>query len=1090
MSRAFRTAPVMIAILLTMVCADRASALGSWTQFPFSAILAPGDSGSVELLAGTSVVHFNGVGLVQDYPPPGTSTACSSSDSCVTIDAFLHTRGGELWFGRNSTDSCDFVRREVAGNWTKFPSRAIGRPTPVLDLIETTDGSIVASTSVGLMRFDGTAWTSIEITFAAADLVADPVRGGFWASYSTGNTITYYPPVGSPTTYSGVPNGYTGIPWVRQVLPTRAGRVYVGLAQGVGELVDSTVVLLRNIPPAGPQELGVSLAEGPFGDLWIGRSESGLIHALTDSTFERFYAGNGLGSNSVRSILMDEAGVLWVATGAGTSRCEGAAWLSIRTADGTIPVSEEQPYVRQVASVTRTADSKARDGARWFRYSTLYRDFLCEHSGGRLAVRDTASHYAMGSFAVDQGDRLWQDLSTNLYLTIPGQPSRCWTNAQVGRPGCDPVVGLGSGRMRPDGRGGLWIAGENGIDYAIQDTVYVTDIGRLPGFLNCTDVRVDRRGKAWFLIITSVPTGPGQLGYLVVFDPADSSSVTRSVQIPGMQYASEIHTFLPRDNGDIWYATASGLFRQSGTDYHLFTSAEGMPDGGEVLDLAETPDGKIWIAREFANGLVVSDGTHFSQYGVVDGLAGPEPVSLAADSLGVSIACGNDGVSFFHPDTVPPHVGIVASPDSVVGTGTVQFTFAGGDVDGHSEDLRYSTQLDDEPPLAYARATTRTLPGLFDGRHVFRVSVMDRALNVSASPAVFEFTVDHTPPQVRLQNPTDGQVVAGAVAIRGTLEDSRLTAYSVTVRPEGSASWDTVLSAPGRPSIGDSLAVWDTTLFPDGPCDLQLTAVNALGLIGTAARQVTIDNHFPPADRSVSVTMRENGGEIYSESGEVRVYFPPHAFANEEDVSVQAMADLALLALPSPPGAKWASPPFRVHWVDSARKAGVLEFTKAILDTAPDSPEPRIFALGPDSTWRDVGGRMDVDTNRLSAAITQPAIYRAFAALPSANRFEPVVGSLQLSAAPRILRLMQPGALSDLTLHFTLSQGERVRICLFNRAGRLVREILPSVLLPPGAMAVHWDGRDRDGVQVLDGVYVATVEHGGSTTSLPIAVVR
>jgi len=70
------------------------------------------------------------------------------------------------------------------------------------------------------------------------------------------------------------------------------------------------------------------------------------------------------------------------------------------------------------------------------------------------------------------------------------------------------------------------------------------------------------------------------------------------------------------------------------------------------------------------------------------------------------------------------------------------------------------------------------------------------------------------------------------------------------------------------------------------------------------------------------------------------------------------------------------------------------------------------------------------------------------------------------------------------------SRRAAVTVRVYSRAGRLMREVVSGETLPPGANLVRWDGHDRDGGVVDDGLYVVTVEALGQTRRSPLAVVR
>jgi len=65
-----------------------------------------------------------------------------------------------------------------------------------------------------------------------------------------------------------------------------------------------------------------------------------------------------------------------------------------------------------------------------------------------------------------------------------------------------------------------------------------------------------------------------------------------------------------------------------------------------------------------------------------------------------------------------------------------------------------------------------------------------------------------------------------------------------------------------------------------------------------------------------------------------------------------------------------------------------------------------------------------------------------------------------------------------------------VRVTVHNRAGRLVREVLPGATLGAGANLIRWDGRDGTGRAVEDGLYLVAVESLGERQVRTLAVVR
>ena len=63
-----------------------------------------------------------------------------------------------------------------------------------------------------------------------------------------------------------------------------------------------------------------------------------------------------------------------------------------------------------------------------------------------------------------------------------------------------------------------------------------------------------------------------------------------------------------------------------------------------------------------------------------------------------------------------------------------------------------------------------------------------------------------------------------------------------------------------------------------------------------------------------------------------------------------------------------------------------------------------------------------------------------------------------------------------------------VAVKVYSRAGRLVREVVSGEVLGPGASLVCWDGRDREGEIVQDGLYLVVVDALGETRKRTLAI--
>jgi hypothetical protein len=86
------------------------------------------------------------------------------------------------------------------------------------------------------------------------------------------------------------------------------------------------------------------------------------------------------------------------------------------------------------------------------------------------------------------------------------------------------------------------------------------------------------------------------------------------------------------------------------------------------------------------------------------------------------------------------------------------------------------------------------------------------------------------------------------------------------------------------------------------------------------------------------------------------------------------------------------------------------------------------------------------------------------------------------AVAPRVAELDQnfPNPFNPVTrIAFTLREAARVRLCVYDIAGRLVR-VLEEGLFDAGRHEVVWDGRDGAGKQAASGVYFCGLETPGA----------
>jgi hypothetical protein len=448
------------------------------------------------------------------------------------------------------------------------------------------------------------------------------------------------------------------------------------------------------------------------------------------------------------------------------------------------------------------------------------------------------------------------------------------------------------------------------------------------------------------------------------------------------------------------------------------------------------------------------------------------------------------GATLYEPDHRPPQTSLISRPPSLstARAQTVTYVAAWGEV----EDVEFSYSLDGAPwsPWLAFGPNAWTGRDLADGTHRFRVRARDKELNVDETPATAVFEIDATPPTPALSSPTFGEAVRDSVTIRGTANDLRFKEYRVEVRPAGT-SWDslsaTLLVLSTSPVDANVLAGWNTAPLPDGDYELRVSVTDTLGLTGTTQIAVVVDNHEPYAIQTTPARVSAAaGGDVYTTNREAHFYFPPHGFAEDAVVTISPLAD-GIVPDSLDLGVTRVLSGYELAW-GSARlvKPCTLELSYAGT-SIPAGRSPSLYVSGADLVWRRVGGTVEVHARRMVAPISEPGRYALFAEVGSVTG----PGTLStISLTPRVFSPRGNFSSSEIAIGFTLGRPGAATVKIYNRAGRLVKEILSAAPMGAGANLVRWNGRDRDGVIVENGLYLLIVEALGERQTRALAVVK
>jgi hypothetical protein len=345
---------------------------------------------------------------------------------------------------------------------------------------------------------------------------------------------------------------------------------------------------------------------------------------------------------------------------------------------------------------------------------------------------------------------------------------------------------------------------------------------------------------------------------------------------------------------------------------------------------------------------------------------------------------------------------------------------------------------------------------------------------------VWNFVVDATPPLPLLTAPRSGEAVHETVSIQGRTADPRFKTGSLVFLPAGSTTATTIVD-PVPNTSGAPLAAWDVRTLPDGDYDLQLSVIDSLGLVGVSQISVVVDNDFPPADRTTPARVNAaTGGDVFTTNQEIHLYFPPRAFAEDATVTVDPVAVIGV-----PAGATPVGPGFSISSTAALDKTASLAWSWALV-TPPPTGAPGLYRLN-GSTWVPVGGTAHLAERRLDAPLSSPGTYALLVSGTTPTDTRPL-GSLSLT--PRVFSPSGTYGNTSIGIGFSLGRPGPVTVRVYDRSGRLIREVTRDQTFGSGSQLLSWDGRDRNGDLVLDGLYIVSVEALGETETHTLSVVR
>jgi hypothetical protein len=213
---------------------------------------------------------------------------------------------------------------------------------------------------------------------------------------------------------------------------------------------------------------------------------------------------------------------------------------------------------------------------------------------------------------------------------------------------------------------------------------------------------------------------------------------------------------------------------------------------------------------------------------------------------------------------------------------------------------------------------------------------------------------------------------------------------------------------------------------------------------------------------------------------------PPNAYASDQIVFI---VSLAQPALPSgmPAGASWG-PSFMIHATDmTLDKPATVTFRLAAVAPTVPAAFYRVQIADGDTSLVPIGGGRAVDGLTISTTLSAlGGIVVLYG--PGVAVGEGFEGARGLDCQPRVISPNGGGFDTKLSISFDVGTAGNGAVKVFDRAGRLVREVSENDAFSPGRNVVFWDGRDGSGEVVPSGVYMVAVRFDGQTQVASVVV--
>jgi len=269
---------------------------------------------------------------------------------------------------------------------------------------------------------------------------------------------------------------------------------------------------------------------------------------------------NGLPADGVNVSLQTSDGYIWIGTGAGLFRFDGARFY---------PVGTEADSSNKLETVSVLCESK--DSSLWI--GTAFSG-LRRLKDGKIHVYGSNEGFPERQIRVlfeSRKGRLWVGTSNGLFKFLDGR----FVYVPLPRTFFTGIAEDALGRIWLASHGGIWILDDQG-----KMLFSLTRADGLPDN-TITSIYADLEGNIW--IGTNNGLVRWRNGATRIFSTADGLS------------SSHINLSLEDRDGNLWVGTNTGLNRLAGGKWTSYTVDEDLTHN-QVLSISEDHEGSIWVS--------------------------------------------------------------------------------------------------------------------------------------------------------------------------------------------------------------------------------------------------------------------------------------------------------------------------------------------------------------------------------------------------------------------------------------------------------------------------------------------------------------